>query len=67
MGEFYQFYRGDWCFLVGSKLGKAHLLVNWLPAQLGSPRDSQKSLNSNLTCQTAGVESRDSPTTEQRC
>lgn len=55
MAEFYQFYWGDCCFPVAAKLGKAHLLLTWIPAQLGSPRDSQKSPNSNLTC--AGVES----------
>lgn len=55
MGEVYQFYWGDCRLLVAAKLGKAHLLLNWIPAQLGSPWDSQNSPNSNLTC--AGVES----------
>jgi len=55
MGEFYQFYWGDCGLLVAADLGEAHLLLNWIPAQLESPWDSQKGPNSNLTC--AGIAS----------
>lgn len=34
---------GCWCFLLGARLGNAHLSLAWIPAELGSSWGSQQS------------------------